>query len=591
MTIAQSGSVNTTALVVPGLLVQIVPPQNITINGVPTNRLGMVGTAVWGPVNQPVIVANSQDYAKSFGPIQNRKFDMGTAVQIANQQGAQDFRCVRVTDATDVKASVVILSTCLTLNALYSGTLGNSISAMFTAGTKPNSTRLTLTCSGLAPEVYDNIGAGPQVATTAVCTASTTQTVASTAGIVVGQAVFGTGLSGSPTVATIVDATHFTYSAVQTVASGTVLSFALTGNALWVAAAAAVNTGVGQLRGQSQLVTATAGVGTTAVALNVAYALTGGTDGATTITSAVLVGSDSATPRTGMYALRSQGCSVGMLADADDSTQWTNQAAFALSEGIYMMCVAPAGTPIANGTTGTVDLKAAAGLDSYGVKLLHGDWIYWYDQTNQVTRLVSPQGFAAGRIANLSPQNSSLNKQLYGVIGSQKSGLPGSATFQTYADADLAALFQPGVDVISNPQPGGNYWGVRLGHNSSSNAAINGDNYTRMTNYIAATLNAGMGLFVGATITPALFAQISATLTSFLNNLLQQGLLGLPIQGGLPFSVICNAGNNPFSRTSQNYVQADVQVQYMAINEHFIINLEGGQTVTVSRQTAAAGQG
>jgi phage tail sheath protein FI len=315
--------------------------------------------------------------------------------------------------------------------------------------------------------------------------------------------------------------------------------------------------------------------------------MTGGTDGVSGVTAATLVGAD-ALPRTGMYVLRGQGCSVGMLADADDSTQWTTQSAFSLSEGIYMMLTAAAGTPITNGSTGSVDLKASTGLDCYGCKLLHGDWVYWYDPVNQVIRLVSPQAFALGRLANLSPQNSSLNKPLYGVIGTQKSGLVNSQITR-YSAAELGALFQVGIDVIANPQPGGNFWGLRLGHNSSSNAATNGDNYTRMTNYIAATLAAGMGKFVGLPITATLFQQVRATQLSFLQNLLGQGLLG-SLDGSLPFGVVCDTSNNPFSRTSLGYVQSDAQVQYMAINEKFLVNLEGGQTVTVTRQTTPVGQ-
>jgi hypothetical protein len=38
------------------------------------------------------------------------------------------------------------------------------------------------------------------------------------------------------------------------------------------------------------------------------------------------------------------------------------------------------------------------------------------------------------------------------------------------------------------------------------------------------------------------------------------------------------------------YVQCDAQVQYQAINEKFIINIEGGQTVQVQRQTLPSGQ-
>ncbi|HEY0233163.1 MAG TPA: hypothetical protein VGC55_18090, partial [Dokdonella sp.] len=79
------------------------------------------------------------------------------------------------------------------------------------------------------------------------------------------------------------------------------------------------------------------------------------------------------------------------------------------------------------------------------VKLMFGDWIYWNDQTNSVTRLVSPQGFVAGRLANLSPEQSSLNKQLFSVVGSQKSGVPGSGQSATYSSAELHTLFQAGI--------------------------------------------------------------------------------------------------------------------------------------------------
>ena len=144
-------------------------------------------------------------------------------------------------------------------------------------------------------------------------------------------------------------------------------------------------------------------------------------------------------------------------------------------------------------------------------------------------------------------------------------------------------LFSAGIDVITNPQPGGAYWGVRCGHNTSSNPATNGDNYTRMTDFIAATLAAGMGQFVGQVINSALFNRIRATQLSFLYNLYGQGILG-STDGSLPYSVICDLSNNPQSRTSLGYVQSDAQVQFQGINEMFIVNVEGGQTVIVQRQ-------
>jgi phage tail sheath protein FI len=522
MPIVQQGTINTTALIVPDLYVQIVPPQNLVLNGVPTNVVGVVGSASWGPANQPAIVATMADYASTFGPVIARKYDMGTQIATAVQQGASDFRCVRVTDGTDVAATYAIFYAAgaypLELTARYTGSLGNQIGVTIAAGSQAGTWRLTLTLPGLTPEVFDNIAA--------------------------------------PTPA-----------------------------AFWTNMAAAVNQGASALRGPSQLVVASLGTASSTAPASLSnQTLLGGTDGASGVTAATLVGQD-VLPRCGLYALRGQGCSIGLLADADDPTQYTVQAEFALSEGLYMIATGPSGDTIAN----SIVTKQSAGLDTYGVKLMFGDWIYWNDQVNGTIRLVSPQGFTAGRLANLSPEQSSLNKPLYGVIGTQKSGTPGSGQTTSYSSAELALLLGNGIDVIANPQPGGYFWGVRGGHNSSSNAATNGDNYTRLTNYIASTLAAGMGQFVGQVINAALFQNIRSTQLSFLQNLLGQGILG-STDGSLPFSVVCDTSNNPASRTSLGYVQSDSQVQYQAINEKFIVNMEGGQTVQVSRQTLPSGQ-
>lgn len=518
MPIAQQGSVNTTSLIVPDLYVQIVPPQNLVLNGVPTNIVGVVGTASWGPVDEPTIIGTMADYAQQFGAIVPRKYDMGTQVATAVQQGAQNFRCVRVTDGTDAAASAVVPGSNASFAALYTGSLGNNITVTLGTGSRPNTWKLSVLLTGFEPEVYD-------------------------------------GLVGN-------------------------------GAGFWTGLAAAVNTGMGPQRGASLLIVASAG-GTTASPAPFSLTLgssSAGSDGATQVGSGQLIGSDTPT-RSGMHALRGQGCGLAMLADCDDSATWTTQAGFGLDEGIYMILTTPAGDTITNAVTS----KAAAGLDSYAAKLMFGDWLWWSDQVNNTIRLVSPQGFAAGRLANLSPEQSSLNKQIYGIVGSQRTGTPGSGQNTAYSIADLSALLAAGIDLICNPQPAGSFWGVRGGHNTSSNAATDGDNYTRLTNYIAETLATGMGQYVGQVVNNALFQRIRSTQLSFLNNMYGQGLLG-STDGTLPFSVICDTTNNPASRTSLGYVQSDSQVQYQAINERFIVNVEGGQTVQVSRQTLPTGQ-
>ena len=518
MPIVQQGAINTTALIVPDLYVQVVPPQNLVLNGVPTNIVGIIGTASWGSVGQPVIVSSMADYAAGFGPIVARQYDMGTQLATAVQQGAQDFRCVRVTDGTDTAAEGGPPGTTVTFTAIHTGSLGNRIVVTLQAGSKPSTWQLLVGLPGVRPELYDNI-------------------------------------AGS-------------------------------GAAFWTNLAAAVNTGQGPQRGPSRLITANAG-GATVVPSDFSMTLGGnipGTDGTAGIGTSQLVGQDGAT-RTGLYALRGQGCGIALIADATDPASWTVQAAFALQEGVYIILTGPPGDDIQN----AISTVHAAGLDSYAVKTMFGDWLWWSDQTNSTIRLVSPQGFVAGRLANLSPEQSSLNKPLYGILGSQNFGVPGSGQNTSYSVADLSALLRAGIDVVCNPQPAGNFWGVRGGRNASSNVTTNGDNYTRLTNYIAATLAAGMGLYVGHVINANLLRQIRATLLSFLQNMLNQGMLG-SVSGALPFSVICDASNNPTSRTGLGYVQADIQVQYQAINEIFLINLEGGQTVSVSTQTLPSGQ-
>ncbi|MEX3933272.1 phage tail protein [Paraburkholderia phymatum] len=500
--IVQYGQVNTTALIVPDLIVQIIAPQVAQLNGVPTNVAGFVGTATWGPTNSPTIVGSMADYARNFGAIQNRTYDMGTAVAAAVLQGANNFRCVRVTDGTDVAASIAVLTNCITFTAKYTGTLGNSVQVQVAPGSAASSQKVIVTLPGQTPEVFDNI-------------------------------------TGS-------------------------------GNALWVAMANAINNGQVGARGPSQIIVATAGAGVTAPSA-ATYSLTGGTDGATTITGTVLVGVDTI-PRKGMYALRGTGASVAALVDCSDTTTFSTQVSYGLSEGTYMIGVTPAGDTISN----AVSTKATVGIDTYIFKYMFGDWIYFLDPVNGGVRLISPQGYVVGVLANLSPQNSSLNKPLYGVVGTQK-----SYQNQQYSSAELQTLAQAGIDVITNPIPAGNQFGCRIGHNSSSDNTRNGDNYTRMTNYLAATTAQGMGIYDGrlqsTQPTDPLRRAVKATLDNFYLGLQQQNMID-------DFTVQCDLNNNTPSRIALGYLQADVRVRFLAVAEKILINQEGGQSVTITRQ-------
>jgi Bacteriophage tail sheath protein len=738
MTIIQQGSLNTTSLTVPDIFVQIVPPNNNFINGVPSNILGAVGTATWGPVNSPVTVGSMSEAVQNFGSIQPFKYDLMTGCAAAFMQGANNIVCVRVTDGTDTAATAAVLDgssvTGITLTAFYTGIVGNTINAVLSTGTSYTSGtptyKLTLAIPGGTPEIFDNIGGtgatfwsnlskavnlgqsgirGPSqlcistlnnfLSGVTVTTAGSYATLPSfgTTGDGSGATFVGTMKSVSATVSaagtgyvtadtiTLTGGTH-TVNSVLTVANTKLASVAvnaggsnyLVGDTITLvggtfttpvvltvatlsgsgvatvtisnAGSYSVNTasftsgatsGVGSgatfntaVWGVNTVTVSTAGAytalpsspvaqgatsgsgtsatftvlwGVSTVAVTVAgsgydttsalavtggggtggatgtlsigsatapalstYTLSGGTSGRGGVGSSQLIGQDTV-PRKGMYALRGTGSSVVMLVDDDDSTTYSTQVSYGLSEGSYMIMVGPAGQSISS----AISAKQTAGIDSYAAKLLLGDWCYFNDTTNNQIRLISPQGYVAGLLSALSPEQSSLNKQLQGIVGTQT-----TYANQTYSSANLQSIVGAGLDVVTNPVPGGNYFGVRMGRNTSSNAVINGDNYTRLTNYIAETLNSAIGLFVGQlqTVTERLNAK--TTIQTFLLNMQQQGMIG-NVNGGPAYSVVLDASNNPNSRVALGYQQADVQIVYLSVISYFIVNIQGGQSVSI----------
>jgi hypothetical protein len=652
MPIYASGTLNTTALVVPNLYVQVLAPQVALLNGVPSNMLGVVGTASWGPTNQPLTVASFADYVRQFGYPYPRKYDMGTAVAMAIYQGANNMRCVRVTDGTDVAASGAVGTSNLTLTAKYTGQLGNQIQATVSSGAAAGTYRIAINIPGQNQELFDNIASGIASAITTAGTGYTSvpstsvgapniatgpqqqATVAASlsivttpptpsaggSGYVVNDTIsltngvilkVATVTAGAVATVTIVSAGQITggptptnpVAQVSTSGSGSGAAFSLTWGlgplsivtpgqgyssatvtlsggggsggsyaavcSYWGNMAAAINSGTSGIRGPSNIVVASGPTGTTSPpTVATTYPLSGGVDGANAAAGSTLVGVDT-TPRKGMYALRGTGCAIGMLADCDDWAQATYQVAYGISEGTYMVGVTPAGDTITN----AIANKALYGIDSYAFKVMFGDWLIWNDPYNNVQRTVSPQGAAAGLLSNLSVQNASLNKTLYGFQGTQR-----QLTGAPYSQAELTQLIGAGIDVIINPAVAGSIFACASGHNSSSNAVIQSDQYTRLTNYVAATFNAGLGTYVGKLNTSDTWRQALTTVNAFLQSMQDQKQI-------VTFTAIMDATNNPQYRVALGYGQMDVRVQYPGILEKFLLNVEGGASVQIVRQT------
>lgn len=345
-------------------------------------------------------------------------------------------------------------------------------------------------------------------------------------------------------------------------------------NAAWVAMAAAINNGQTGVRGPSQLIVFSAGASVT-TPVDGSATLTGGLDGATSVASANLIGVDTTT-RTGMYALRNTGIAAFILADNDTSTSWTTQQAFAISECAFAYATGPASDTISNFKT-TIDTAA---IDNPWIKVLFGDWVYMFDGVNNIERLVSPQGFLAGNKMAIGPEQTSLNKPLNGVLGTQK-----SYNKQVYSQAELQLISAARGDVIVMNPPGGNYPAAAFGRNSSSDLSRRQETYTTMTNYLARSFDsaAGLGRFIGRLITPEQMREAEATIGGFLQNEWDAGRIG-NAQGTIPYSVQVDAANNPSNVVNQGLQFAKVQVQYLNILEYFVLSFSGGGTVQIGSQ-------
>jgi hypothetical protein len=526
-------------------------------------------------------------------------------------------------------------STCMTVQGKYSGTLGNKIQFSIQSGTLANSYMGIVVFPGMVPEQFNNVP-GPVPATEVVTFSANpapadTLTLAGTAITFVAAGATGNqvniGVSLAVTLANLmtllnnsVDANLIKFSqaingaqnvitltANQTLSTGafagsagnaltaTKSSTAITlsgatfsggvgtWNTFWINLTNTINSG-NAYHAPSSYVTATVGAGASPPVLSSAITLSGGTDGASGVTDATLMGQD-IVPRKGMYVLRSSNIDCFTLCDLSTVAYYAAIASFAISETCFAIHASPSGDTIAN----CLATRINAGIDTPWFKYILGDWPSFYDSYNGQTRLISPAAFALGIYGNLSPQQSALNKPLQGISATQRSTLG-----QTYSDTELSQINQGGIDTIlpPNSSPGGYYFSFATGRNASSNTAANGDEYTRMTNFlIRASQTKAAGSFVGQlqSIQPndqtrsnakALFDGFSAQLAS------SQFGLGLNGQGmiDIPWLVQCDLTNNPPNLQALGYLFLYWQVRYLNVIRYFVIKFQGGGNVTVSIQ-------
>jgi hypothetical protein len=70
---------------------------------------------------------------------------------------------------------------------------------------------------------------------------------------------------------------------------------------------------------------------------------------------------------------------------------------------------------------------------------------------------------------------------------------------------------------------------------------------------------------------------------AFFSNLQAQSMIGNVNNPTAPaWSVQIDANNNPISQVALGYMQANVMVTYLSIVRYFLVNIQGGQSVTVN---------
>jgi hypothetical protein len=338
----------------------------------------------------------------------------------------------------------------------------------------------------------------------------------------------------------------------------------------WSNFASAINNGASALRGPSQLVVASAGSSVTAPTNGQTATMSGGTDGASAISSAQMMGVD-AFPRTGIYAFRNSGISDLVIADFSDTTQESTLITFGQSEGILVHSSGPSGETVATGAT----TEATNGSNGLFFKRYLGDWCYWPDNQNGVQRVITPSTFGAALMSTLQPQQSGLNKPIPNIQATQrgKTGIP-------YGSDELAQAEAAGIEIICNPIPAGPGFGMRLGITNSSNGTANTDNWPRLTSFLARSLAGvgALGTLIGQTITAQFFANGYAMIDAFLAPMKSTENGAQIIQN---YDIIFGPGNNPQSQTALGIVIAQVNIQYLGIARIFLVNMQGGATVVI----------
>ncbi len=515
-------------LLTDGVYLDLVPPTPAPFSGPPTGLIAIVGGANDGPVNSPQVFSNASSLFSTFGNDTVSSHSLVREALSAMPEG-QQFIGNRVTDGTDTAATIHITDASAgvvaTLTRKDTGSFANGATATLALQSG------TMTVS---PVIQVNIAYPQQV-----------------------QEVY---------------ANIVAYATVGGAYAASVFQANLD---------TAINVGTAQAA-PSPRWTASAGASTLAPQ-TITFNASGGTDGTAALTTALLVGTDGLTGRTGIYALRGL-CSGGQLivADLTDPTQGQTLVAFAVEENCIALLAYPTGTS----TTSAIATRASDDLVNPNL-LLCSDWDTVYDVVSAKTTNVSPMGKIAGLIAAQPdyqyPGNQQVNGAI-GVLGTER--IVGGIS--TISAAEAAIRQQNGImylgfmpRALNGPQLG-------LPH------AVTSDGVTilsdvRMLKSISVTLQQRLGAVVGTMMSSApgaTFGQPAFGAARDAMDAYFQTLLAGPPQKISAYQILLDASNNSTASVQGGFLIASVLVTTLSAAQFIVSALQVGKTVQIQTATA-----
>jgi hypothetical protein len=641
--IIPAGNFNPATLSADDLYITIANPPGF-IRGVATDVIGLVGTADWGPVNQPVFMGNASAALTAFGPISAASLtdahDLATDLALAFGQATSaatlEGWAVRVTDGTDVAASAAIpgaassasetvtvggtahtgdhLNLTFTSSAIAGSPLTitytltgadtlNSAAAALAAAINANSVLAALGFDAIAVgavvSVYQPTALSPQATYTESVTgggATTTLTLSTGAAVTAGLtlAAVYTGTVGNGLQCTMqAGASTGSFTALLALPSlGLQESYPniAGGAAFWSTLQSAINNGMSGVRGPSQIARASAADNSVGAPTLATTTCSGGLSGRAGVTTSTLIGSDTAVPRTGLFALRQQNPGVGVawLSGCVDTAANASLLNFEQTEGCTAL------VPFATGTSTATAVAAVAtnGIHDPGFVYVK-DWIYWFDPINALVRLSPPTAVIGGLIATLPPQVNPGNEPVNMVTGTERVAPTGTVP---YTLGEIGQLANAGIMFVYNPIPAGTEFGARVGQTTSLNAATAGVEWWRTSVFLAKSFASTMGQFVDGLQSQQpndpLRNAVKLQLNTFLQGLKgNNGTLGVIDDYSVsctfsasPSAVPGNGVNTPAS-IAQHYLFVLVRVTYLSTVRFFVIALQGGTTVVTVGST------